>query len=141
MNPSRLRTSKLLILAGMLASALHFADNTFAIARYPEPSWITPFGVAASWFIVMPLALMALTRKSADGVFFATAGIYALWLLSGLLHYAFGPPMQMAVRSHLTVLAEALAGAALASALLLSARPSRETAARYGAPRDGSPPP
>lgn len=117
---SRMRRLKLLIVAGMLASVLHFADNTFAIARYPEPSWITPFGVAVSWCAVTALAVVALTRRSADRVFFATTGIYALVLLTGLLHYAFGPAMQVAVRSQLTVLAEAIAGAALAIALFRS---------------------
>lgn len=117
-----MRRLRLLIVAGMLASILHFADNTFAIERYPEPGWITPFGVAVSWFVVTAPAVVALTRRSADRVFFTTAGIYALVLLSGLLHYAFAPPMQMAVRSHVTVLTEALTGAALTSALFLSGR-------------------
>jgi hypothetical protein len=119
---SRMRRLKLLIVAGMLASALHFADNAFAIARYPEPSWITPFGVAVSWCVMTALAVVALTCKSADGVFFATAGVDELVLLSGLLHYAFGSAMQIAVRSQITVLAEAIAGAALASALLRARR-------------------
>jgi|GEM_PF-6865074 hypothetical protein len=112
------RTIKVLIVAGMAASVLHFADNAFAIEHYPEPGWITPFGVVASWCVVTAVALVAVTRKRADGPFLATTAIYILVLLSGLLHYAFGPPMHMALRSHVTVLAEALTGFALAGALL-----------------------
>ncbi len=117
------RTIKALIAAGMLASLLHFADNTFAIEQYPEPGWITPFGVAVSWCVVTAIALVALLRRTADALFFGAAGIYALVLLSGLLHYAFGPPMHMAMRSNVTVLFEALTGVALAAALLLNRRP------------------
>ena len=120
MAARRMRTIKLLIAAGMLTSVLHFADNAFAIEHYPEPGWITPVGVIISWCVVTAIALVALTRKSADGLFFTAAGIYALVLLSGLLHYAFAPPMHMPVRSHITVIAEALVGAALAGALLQS---------------------
>jgi hypothetical protein len=44
-----------------------------------------------------------------------------LVLLSGLLHYAFGSPMHMAMRSNITVLAEAVIGAALAWSLIARA--------------------
>jgi ABC-type transport system involved in cytochrome c biogenesis permease subunit len=104
----------------MLASALHFADNTFALDRYPEPEWITPVAVIVSWCVVTAIALIALTRKRADAVFFGTAGIYSLVLLSGLLHYAFGAPMHMALRSNVTVLTEAVIGVALAGTLFLT---------------------
>jgi ABC-type transport system involved in cytochrome c biogenesis permease subunit len=75
-------------------------------------------GVVAAWCVVTTIAVVALARATADGVFVAMAAAYALVLLSGMLHYAFGTPMRMAARSNVTVLAEALAGAALASALL-----------------------
>ena len=113
-----MRTVKLLIVLGMLASVLHFADNTIAIERYPEPGWITPFGVVAAWCVVTAVAVLALTRKTAGAVFFAAAAVYSLVLLSGLLHYAFDAPMRMALRSNVTVLAEALTGVVLAAALL-----------------------
>jgi hypothetical protein len=50
---------KLLIVAGMLASLLHFADNTFAIDQYPEPGWITPLGVIVPWCIVTAIGVVA----------------------------------------------------------------------------------
>ncbi len=118
----RFRALKLLLTAGMLASLLHFADNTFAIDSYPEPAWITPLGVAAAWFVVTALAVVALTRRRPDGAFFASAAAYALLLLSGLLHYAFGAPMHMAMRSNATVLLEAFTGTALGFALFTSCR-------------------
>ena len=117
-----MRTSKVLLLAGLLASLLHFADNTFAIERYPEPRWITPLGVAVSWCVVSVPAVVAFTRRRADASFFSSAGIYAVLLLGGLLHYVFGAPMGMPLRSNMTVLAEALCGAALGAALLTARR-------------------
>jgi hypothetical protein len=115
-----LRTIKIVIAAGMLASALHFADNALAIEQYPEPGWITPLGVVAAWCPVTAIAVVALARKTADRVFFTAAAAYVLILISGLLHYAFAAPMHMAVRSNVTVVAEALTGFALAGTLLWS---------------------
>ncbi len=127
-----MRTTKVLLLAGLLASLLHFADNTFAIGRYPEPAWITPVGVAASWCVVSVPAVVAFTRRHADAPFFWSAGIYAVLLLGGLLHYIFGTPMDMPLRSNVTVLAEALCGAALGAALLAARRsvPPRQNGVR-----------
>ncbi len=113
-----IRTAKLLIAAGVLASAAHFADNALAIERYPEPGWITPAGVVAAWCVITAIAAFALVRRAADAPFFAAAALYALILLSGLLHYAFGAPMHMALRTNVTVVAEAVVGIALASVLL-----------------------
>ena len=112
---------KFLIAVGLLASLLHFADNTFAIDQYPEPGWITPSGVIISWFIVTAIGIVALTRKRPDRIFYVAAGTYALVLLSGLLHYAFGSPMHMAVRSNVTVLSEAVVGAVLGCSLIAGA--------------------
>jgi cbb3-type cytochrome oxidase subunit 1 len=117
-----MRTVKVLLVAGLLASLLHFADNTFAIDRYPEPRWITPIGVAISWCVVSAPAVVALTRRRAGTSFFSSAGIYAVLLLGGLLHYVFGAPMDVPLRSNITVLAEALCGAALGAALLIARR-------------------
>ena len=118
MSAQWFRTIKVLIVAGMAASVLHFADNALGIERYPEPGWITPLGVVASWCVVTAVALVALARRNADGLFLATTTIYTFVLLSGLLHYAFGAPMHMTLRSHITILAEGLTGFALAGALL-----------------------
>ena len=126
---------KRLIAAGMLASLLHFADNTFAIDHYPEPAWITPFGVIVSWFIVTAIGIVALTRKRRDRVFYVTAGIYALILLSGLLHYAFGSAMHMALRSNVTVLAEAVIGAALGLSLMSRRRRDADRSAGKPEPK------
>ena len=117
-----MRTVKVLLTAGLLTSLLHFADNTFAIDRYPEPGWITPLGVAISWCVVSVLAVVALARRRADAALFWCAGVYAVILLGGLLHYVFGAPMDMPLRSNVTVVAEALCGAGLGAALLIAGR-------------------
>ena len=58
-----MKAIKWLIALGLIASLAHFADNTFAIDRYPEPSWITPLGVAVTWFIISGFALAVLARS------------------------------------------------------------------------------
>ena len=113
-----MRALRLLIASGIVASTLHFADNALEIEHYTEPSWFTPLGVAVTWIPVTALAVIALLQRRANAVFFACAAIYALLLLGGLLHYAFGPPMDMPLRSNATVWLEALIGVALTAALI-----------------------
>ena len=125
-----MRIVKVLLLTGLFASLLHFADNTFAIDRYPEPPWITRLGVAVSWCVVSAPAVVALTRLRAGAPFFLSAGIYAVLLLGGLLHYVFGAPMDMPLRSNLTVLLEACTGALLAAAWIAQTLRRRERIVR-----------
>ena len=122
MTAARFRAVKFVIATGVIASALHFADNAVEIAHYNEPGWITRSGVAVTWFVVTAIAAVALLHGRADKVFFVLAGTYALVLLSALLHYVYGPPMDMPMLSNVTVLIEAVTGAALAVALVASAR-------------------
>jgi hypothetical protein len=118
MTAARFRAVKIVVVVGIVASALHFADNAIEITHYNEPGWITSAGVVVSWFVVTAIAAVVLLRRRADAAFFVFAGAYALVLLSGLLHYAYGPPMNMPMRSNVTVLIEAATGAALVVALL-----------------------
>jgi hypothetical protein len=113
-----MRAWKILIGVGIIASTLHFADNAIELGGYTEPNWITPAGVIAAWFAVAALALAALIRRSPDRTFFACSWAFAAVLLSGLAHYAFGTPMDMPLRSNMTVLFEASVGVALALALI-----------------------
>jgi hypothetical protein len=112
-----MRTRKILIGVGIVASTFHFADNAIELGHYTGPNWITPAGVIAAWSAFTALALAALLRRRPDPVFFACSWLYVAVLWSGLAHYAFGTPMDMPPRSNLTVLLEACAGVALAVAL------------------------
>jgi len=115
MTHGQLPHIKLLIIIGMLASALHFADNALNIGRYPEPSWITPPAVVGTWLLFNILAVAVLTRHSVGRIALICASLYAAFLLSGLLHYVFGPPLSTDPRSNATVLLEAAAGVLLAA--------------------------
>lgn len=116
---------KAVIALGIVASAAHFADNAIEIATYPEPAWITPIGIGATWIGLSAIACTALLRRTPDALFFLCAAVYALTLIAGLAHYFFGSPLRMPTRSNATVLSEALAGMALATLLLLRATATR----------------
>jgi hypothetical protein len=122
---SDFRLAKTFIAIGLLASWTHFVDNAIEITSYPEPGWITPFGIWVGLLVVVTIALVALLRKKPDPLFFLAARTDALLLLSGLLHFVFGSPTQMPIRSNITVLAEAIVGAALAATLLRTIRISK----------------
>ena len=108
---------KPILAVGLFASALHFLDNAFELGNYTGPSWLTPTAVLETWAIVSAFGIVALTRRSFDRVFIICASVYALVLMSGLLHYVYGAPSEMGLRSNFTVLFEAATGAVLAIAL------------------------
>ncbi len=117
MNGIAFRVQRVLLIVGIATTLAHFSDNALRIARYPEPSWITPIGVVSAWFVITPVALLALSRKSSDRAFLMLSAGYSLILMSGLLHYAYASHATMAASVHLTILCEAATGAALAIAL------------------------
>lgn len=120
LNVARFRRIKILLAIGLVASALHFLDNAFELSHYTGPPWLTTASVIEAWLVVSLVGVVALTRRSCDRVFLISAGLYALILMSGLLHYAYGSPAQMDLRSNFTVLFEAATGAVLAIALTRS---------------------
>jgi len=111
---------KQFVVAGLIASLAHFADNAFEIGHYPEPSWITPDIVLLSFIPVAFVAIAALLRRNGDFVFVTLTAIFGALLLTGLAHYAYGSPMRMNGLSNFTIVFEALSGVALLGALFWS---------------------
>ncbi|HMC48337.1 MAG TPA: hypothetical protein VKJ77_23670, partial [Caballeronia sp.] len=117
-SPSRsFQFSKVLIAIGIVASALHFGDNAMEMGTYPQPAWITPAGIVIGWTVAAALAVVALMRRSRDGIFATCATGFALVLISGHLHYYFGSAMQMTAFGNATVAFEVVTGCALVISL------------------------
>jgi hypothetical protein len=111
------RVVKLLIVVGIVASLVHFADNALEIGRYPEPAWIAPGIVLLAWIRDAAVATAALLRIKGDLVFMMLAAIFGVLLLTGLAHYSYGSPIYMTVLSNFTIVFEAMAGIALLAVL------------------------
>ena len=117
MRFTRFSVVKIAVAVGGVSSIVHFADNATSMSRYPEPSWITPFGVWAAWIPIGALCAYLLLKRHNDTPFKIGAAIFAVVLLTGTLHFAYGSIFTMSPISVSTVLGEAACGIALLYAL------------------------
>ena len=117
-----------LLVANLVASALHFGDNMFRFHDYPEPNWITgPHTVDALWLVITPLLALGwwLARR---GMRWRSIGV--LWLYGALSmlvlgHYLYASPSELPLRINLLIWGEAIAAALLILLAPLSIPPSR----------------
>jgi hypothetical protein len=105
-----------LLIANLVASALHFGDNMLRFEHYPEPAWITgPHVVDALWLLMTPLLAVGwwLAR---GGMRRASIGV--LWLYGGLSmfvlgHYLYASPFELPASINLLIGLEAVAAGML----------------------------
>jgi hypothetical protein len=109
-------TLRVLLIANLVASALHFGDNMLRFAEYPEPQWITgPHVVDALWLAMTPL-LAAGWWLARRGMKWASVG--ALWLYGAssmfvLGHYRYASSAELPPRINVLIAAEAAAAGLL----------------------------
>lgn len=104
-----------LLVANVIATVCHYADNVCYFHLYPEPPWLNAKMVDAFWFVMTPLAVVgyALLRRGFlhRGCFVLYA--YAAASLLVLGHYRFAPFFSIALRIHVFILVEAALAVAL----------------------------
>ena len=117
MSPSPRRTLFWLLVANVVATVFHYADNVCYFHLYPEPTWLNAKLVDAFWFVMTPLAIIGylLARRGRVGRGCLFLHAYAAASLLVLGHYRFASFSAIAFRIHFFILLEA----ALAFALIL----------------------
>ena len=98
-----------MLLATVLSTVFHYADNLLFFHEYPEPPWINRSMIDAFWFLMTPLALagwMALKRghPASGGMLLL---LYAGSNLLTLGHYLYAPLHAIGARIHTFILLEA----------------------------------
>lgn len=104
-----------LVVAHLVASAVHFTDNVLRFEHYPEPTWLNAPLVAGFWFLLAALALLGLRsvlRGEAVIVGLAALGLSAFLGIAGLGHYLI-PGHHMDWFMQASIWFEAAAGLAL----------------------------
>jgi hypothetical protein len=107
-NARRNRPLKILLGATLAASAVHFTDNAFRLDLYPGPAWLTREGILLAWF-ALPVLAWAAYRSANRAALIA----YGLLGFAGFAHYLPLHRHVVPLRCFATILAEALASAAL----------------------------
>jgi hypothetical protein len=113
-NPGQ-RLIKMLLVASVASTALHFTDNYLYFEHYPQPDWITPFGVIRSWLIWTAFGMAGywLYKNQRLWPAYICFVIYATCGLSSLAHYLYGALPEFSLKMHLFILTDGLAGASI----------------------------
>ena len=120
---NRTRTLLLLMLICASASLTHFIHNALHIRAYPSlPSWITPFGVYATWCAIAVIGALGfwLYRRVSRRAGLLIIGLYALLGFGGLDHYVIAPVSAHTVAMNASIIIEVFTAFALLSFVALS---------------------
>jgi cation transport ATPase len=110
------RALGLLVVASLLASVLHFADNAVRFHRFPEPQWISgPHVVVVLWLAITPLLLVGwwLARRGRFGPACVLLQSYATVSLFVLGHYMYPAPAPLTLSIHAGIALNAIAALVL----------------------------
>jgi len=112
----------ILLIASMVSTAMHFTDNYLYFDYYPQPAWITPFGVIRSWFIWTAFGITGywLYKYQRFGLAYICLLVYSTCGISSLAHYFFGAMHEFSPKMHLLILTDALTGASILGFVLWS---------------------
>jgi hypothetical protein len=109
-------TLPLLLIANLVASALHFGDNMLRFDDYPEPSWITgPHVVDALWLVMTPLLAVGwwLARGGMRRASVGVLRLYGVLSMFVLGHYFYASPSELPFRINVLIGIEATAAGLL----------------------------
>jgi hypothetical protein len=114
----------------ILATAVHFTDNTLNIADYPaaswQPSWFE-YVVAASWFVFTGIGIMGY-RYYRDGNYpraHLFLGAYSVTGFITLGHFTTAPPGELTTFGLTTVMIDFVVGCVVLSTVIWSMRARR----------------
>lgn len=115
-------TLKLILLASIISTAIHFTDNYRFIEHYPQPVWITAPSIYQSWMILTLIGAVGYWLYQSRQFWFAylCLGIYSLTGLFSPGHYLYGSLSQFSFKMHLFIWTDAITGLAVLGFVLWS---------------------
>jgi hypothetical protein len=119
---------KILLIACIVSTAIHFTDNYLYIEQYPEPDWITPSSVYLSWLVWTVIGIVGYWLYKHQQFWFAylCLVLYSFCGLDSLGHYLYGAMSQFSLKMHLLIVMDGIAGAAILGFTLWSSLIVRE---------------
>lgn len=116
MNPDLKRQLlKLLLIACIISTAIHFTDNYLYIKQYPQPEWISASSIYISWIIWTAIGIAGYWLYKSEKYWFAylCLVIYSFCGIDSLGHYFYGAMSDFSIKMHLLILTDGLTGLAV----------------------------
>lgn len=111
-----------ILVASLASTAFHFTDNYLYFDHYPQPEWITPFGIIRSWFIWTAFGIAGywLYKNQRFWLAYICLVIYATCGISSIAHYFYGALPEFSPKMHLLILTDGVTGASILGFVLWS---------------------
>jgi hypothetical protein len=106
---------KLILLASVISTAIHFTDNYRFIEHYPQPFWITAPSIYQSWIILTAVGVIGYWLYRSRQFWFAylCLSLYSLTGLASPGHYLYGSWSQFSFKMHLFIWTDAVTSLAV----------------------------
>ena len=103
---------KVILIASIVATGIHFTDNYRFIEQYPQPVWITAPSIYQSWLLLTAVGIAGYWLYKFDKFWLAYSCLI-LYSVTGLAspgHYFYGSPSQFSLKMHLLIWVDGLTG-------------------------------
>jgi len=126
---------KILLVASMVSTFIHFTDNYLYFEHYPQPDWITLPGVYRSWIIwtIFGIAGYMLYTRGNFGLSYVCLAFYSFCGITSLGHYLYGGMSEFSLKMHFFILTDGAAGFAILGFTIWSSLIVREQFRNPGA--------
>lgn len=103
---------KLVLIASIISTAIHFTDNYRFIEDYPQPAWITAPSIYKSWIILTIIGYWLYKLKKFWFAYLCLS-IYSLTGLASPGHYLYDSWSQFSFKMHLFIWTDAMTSSAV----------------------------
>ncbi len=103
---------KVILIASIITTGIHFTDNYLFIEQYPQPVWITAPSIYQSWLLLTVIGIAGYWLYKFNK-FWLAYGCLILHSITGLAspgHYLYGSLSRFSLKMHLLIWADGLAG-------------------------------
>jgi hypothetical protein len=128
------QTLKILLIACIVSTAIHFTDNYLYIEQYPEPDWITPSSIYLSWSVWTVIGIVGywLYKYQKFWLAYLCLVCYSFCGLDSLGHYLYGALTEFSPKMHFFILTDGITGLCILAFTLWSSLILREQFAESG---------
>lgn len=103
----------LFLLASIISTSFHYTDNAIFIENYPEPVWITVFGIYTTWIVMTIIGIVGYWLYTQEKLWISYLCLctYSVTGLSSPAHYFYGAMSNFSTKMHALIWLDLLTGA------------------------------
>ncbi|HEV2754944.1 MAG TPA: hypothetical protein VG318_04120 [Actinomycetota bacterium] len=114
-DPRATRALFRVLLAGIVLTVVHYADNYLYFDEYPQPASLRRWQVYTGWIVLTAVGVLGyrLYRSGYTAPAYICLVVYSYTGTSSLGHYLYGSWSEFSVKQHVFILVDGLTGLAV----------------------------